>query len=1536
MPTKPTSAVFSGDESLLAHCAEAYLDARHTVCAVISTQPGVVQWAHNRGITVLADEAALMGLPDLAFDYCFRIAQPCPEPGKLVSRARQSVINFHASLLPLHTGWLAPVQALVAQETSHGVSWRETRPEGKSRIVQQLSFAIPAGETALSLQARCYEAGLASFKSLINEMGQDALPLTGPTGTHAAFEHPARPETLGTLDFSRPAHALARLVCALDFEPYPNPIARARIYLGGRTLLVRSAHVASDFSGAAPGTVLRMDAAGVRVATGQGDIVLGGLADAWGVAPGPALVAGQVLPSLGGPLRDRLASLAVDIGAGEPFWRNAFATHSPVELPYPQNPHAPQSGPAQQLRAQIRLGHGQPPGRGAMTVAAFFAWLSALTGQQQISMLYSDSVLNARADGLEGWLSPWVPLTLETLPQTCARQAEERAADRIASIHEAGPCPRDLPSRLGSRGAGQRWGKVGVSLNGAAAQAGTDLVLVAGTTGQYLELVADAAVFSQQTLELMAGHLAVFLTAFEGTATVAELSLLPDDEVRALALMNATATDYDATLGVHEAIAVQAARTPHCAAVSFQEQSLSYRELDDRAAALAARLKASGVTAGDVVGLCLERGPDLVVGVLAILKTGAGYLPLDPDYPHDRLLYMIQDSGAARVVTSRAVTAKLAIPAEKVFLVEGPDLFLNPEVHPDTGGAPARSRRTAYLIYTSGSTGRPKGVVVTHQNVLNFFAGLDARIPHNPPGRWIAVTSLCFDISVLELCWTLTRGFTIVLYSNALPSASVAQTIEQEQVTHLQCTPSMASMLVADAAGRQALSRLSALLVGGEALSLKLAAELRALVPGSLFNMYGPTETTVWSTACDLVRIGDFVPLGQPIANTRLSIRTPAGAECPALVAGELLIGGAGVSDGYWQRPELTAERFIADPSAPGVRFYRTGDLVRRHPDGALEFLGRIDHQVKIRGHRIELGEIESVLLRQPGVKDAVVMACEDAAGDWSLAAYVTAQAHHALDTENIRRGMAEKLTAIMVPRTIRLLHAFPLTPNGKVDRRALPPAAPKARDARAELPQTPLEKTLAAVWERVLGQQNIAASDNFFALGGSFFLAVQVLRQVREACGREVSLPEMVHFPTVRALAAHLAEGTLGALAVAGVSETQVAGGPAAMEAPDMGYPAGGAKRQTLNAVESAIARIWGNLLGIEEIGLQDDFFALGGHSLTAVRLFAEVRKEFSVDLPLATLLQASSLAGFAAIVAKNQPLGKLVPETGRWSALVPICTGRPDRRPLFCVHSAGGNVLNYKALATALGPDQPFYALQAQGVDGHLALLTTLEAMAAQYIQAIRSVDPVGPYRLAGYSSGGVIAFEMARQLQQAGVGVALLAIIDTLAPADGQPRPSRLKKLWLMRQWSLKHVLQWRERRREMQLLAASYAVALENISPGKPLSDQIIGACLYRQFYAAQKVYAPQPYTGTLVLFKGTAREAELTHLGAGEKLGWEKHVSGAIRVVDIDSAHVQMMEQPAVAQLARALQQELAGVQQTPAQLQSLPAKRWEQHRHSNA
>jgi len=1518
-----TNALFTGNCSLLVHCAQAYLDAGHAVCAVVSARQDTVQWAESRGIPVFADEASALQAPHSRFDYLFSIADPGPKPCQLISRAQCMALCFNDSLLPAYAGWNAPTWALIAQEKMHGVSWQAMTALGEGPIVRQAFFDIPAGETALGLHARCYEAGLASFNALVDEIGQGPLVSSG-AGTAdgdarqaSHFSRQDRPPLLATLDFSRPANELAALVNALDFGLYRNPVARPKIYLGQRVLLVRSASVLKNLSGDAPGTVQRIEGDTLQVTTCEGDIVLSGCSDASGGMPDTGLSVGSVLPVLGGTLRQRLADCAAEVGNGESFWLQAFTTLAPVELPYPQKPSVLQPGNRQLCRLRLPM-----PAPGTSTVAAFFAWLSALTAQTRISLMYSDKALTEKAQGLESWLSPWVPLTLDIPAHASALHAAERADAGVAQIHRAGACPLDLATRLGAKpGTHARCSRIGISLNGGTAlPAEVDVAVMAGPAGEPLELVADIAVFSKQTLTAMASHLACYLMAFQKAPALSGISLLPESETALVAALNATAVACDTTPGIHALIAAQTAQTPERTAVSFRGQSLSYRELDIRATALAQRLQQRGVGPGSIIGVSLQRGPELIVSLLAILKAGAGYLPLDPDYPHERLLYMIEDSQAPLVITSRAVMATLAIPAEKVFLLDDPATHCVQAPALADHGLKATAQRLAYLIYTSGSTGRPKGVVITHQNVLNLFTGLDACIPHAPPGRWLAETSFSFDMSVPELWWTLARGFTMVLHSNAAPHVSIADAVLQEDITHLQCTPSMASMLVAETAGRHALSRLSVLMIGGEAVSLTLAKELQALVPGAVFNLYGPTETTVWSTACRLDEMGDFVPLGRPIANTCLSIRTPAGAECPALVAGELFIGGAGVSAGYWQRPELTAERFVTDAASPGTRLYRTGDLVRRHPDGAFEFLGRIDHQVKIRGHRIELGEIEAVLLRQEGVKEAVVVAREEAAGDWSLAAYVTPQAGTLLDTAQIRRGLAEKLPAIMLPRTLMVLRTLPLTPNGKVDRRALPVKAAATGAART-LPASPLEKAIAAIWEQVLGQPGMAASDNFFSAGGTFFLAVQVQRRLRAACGCEMSLADLIRFPTLRLLATHL-EGS-AALGMAAPTQTLADAAPGAW-LPAVDTLFGSEAAETMNLVESVIAQWWRDLLGAETISLQDDFFALGGHSLTAVRLFTQIRKQFAVDLPLATLLQASSLAGLAAIVTEHCEMSlarteaapaALAPATHPpgerpWSALVPICLGVPGQPPLFCVHGAGGNVLNFKPLSLGLGPDQPCYGLQAQGVDGHLPPLETIEAMAAQYVEAIRSVQPQGPYQLIGYCAGGVIAFEMAQQLRRVGQSVSLLAMINALSPTAAERKPSFFRRLWLMRHWSLKFILGRSRRRREGDLLDARYALAVEQSASDNTLLLEHVEFTLYRNYAAAQKRYQCEAYPGPLLIFRAT-KEVDMASLHAGRKLGWNEHVQGRIRVADIDAVHLFLLNEPALSQLIETLKQELA-------------------------
>ena len=384
-------------------------------------------------------------------------------------------------------------------------------------------------------------------------------------------------------------------------------------------------------------------------------------------------------------------------------------------------------------------------------------------------------------------------------------------------------------------------------------------------------------------------------------------------------------------------------------------------------------MKALGVGPDGLVGLCLPRGPELVVAVLATLKAGGAYVPLDPAYPVPRIEQMIEDSRVGVIVTVSSMRARLPIgEARAIFLdVEGDAMVAHADDDQDSGASP---EDLAYVIYTSGSTGTPKGVMLEHRQVSSFFAGMDRVLGERraQAGVWLAVTSLSFDISVLELLWTLTRGFTVIVQPEEDKAGAFAAAVAAHGVTHFQCTPSMASLLVSDPASRAALGSLEAMLVGGEALSPALARELVAALRGELLNMYGPTETTIWSTAWRVDREAfaraapPAISIGRPLANETLYILDARQEPVPIGVAGELYLGGAGVARGYLNRPELTAERFIANPFGPG-RLYRTGDLGRHRNDGALEFLGRpLDQQVKIRGHRVELNEVELTIREVP------------------------------------------------------------------------------------------------------------------------------------------------------------------------------------------------------------------------------------------------------------------------------------------------------------------------------------------------------------------------------------------------------------------------------------------------------------------------------------------------------------------------------------------------------------------------------------------
>ena len=637
--------------------------------------------------------------------------------------------------------------------------------------------------------------------------------------------------------------------------------------------------------------------------------------------------------------------------------------------------------------------------------------------------------------------------------------------------------------------------------------------------------------FDEATARRMALHLERVLeqAAAEPDARLSALDLMDAAERRrVLEAYNATAAEYPAGACIHDLVQAQAARTPGAVAVVAGGETLTYAELDARANRLAHHLAALGAGPEQRVGICLERSAGMVVAMHAVLRAGAAYLPLDPAYPAERLAYMLADSGARLLVTQEALRGLLPAGGVRTVSLDGDadGIAARPADAPRTAVVPANA---AYVIYTSGSTGTPKGVVVTHANVGGFFTGMDGRVGGPVPGTWLAVTRISFDIHVLELLWTLSRGFRVVVQPEAdrVPEGeSVAAQLRRHGVTHLQCTPSLATMLIAEG-GVGTLAGLDRLLLGGEALPAELAAQVRAVLPDGLVNLYGPTETTVWS-ATHAVDAEGPVPIGRPIANTRVYVLNAGLRPQPAGVPGELFIGGAGVARGYPGRPGLTAERFVPDPfgAAAGARLYRTGDRARWRADGALEYLGRLDEQLKVRGHRIEPGEIEAVLRRHPAVRDCVVVAREDAPGDTRLAAYLVGGA----DAGELRELLRGALPEYMVPGAFVALDALPLTPNGKLDRRALPaPEHGLAQDSFMA-PRTPVEATLAGIWAEVLRLERVGVRDNFFELGGHSLLATRMVSRVRATFGIELPLRAVFEAPTVGELAERHFRGQGGA----------------------------------------------------------------------------------------------------------------------------------------------------------------------------------------------------------------------------------------------------------------------------------------------------------------------------------------------------------------------------------------------------------------------
>lgn len=731
-----------------------------------------------------------------------------------------------------------------------------------------------------------------------------------------------------------------------------------------------------------------------------------------------------------------------------------------------------------------------------------------------------------------------------------------------------------------------------------------------------------------------------------------------------LTVWNNTKYPYPMYTPVHKLFSEKAATIPDKTAITFGEQNITYKQLNEQANQLARILIKNGVQKTDCVAFALDRSVEMIVSLLAIMKTGAVYIPLDPQFPLNRINYMLEDSKAVVLLTSLKYKGVYESGAKELILEDEWQTLADydtaePEVEVD-------GNNLVYILYTSGSTGNPKGVQIAHQNMVNFLISMQREPGITAADKLLAVTTISFDIAGLEIFLPLITGAEMILADSATAKdgRALLDIIKKEHVTIMQATPyTWRIMLEAGWSEKNPVK----VICGGEALPQELAQKLVTRA-SSLWNVYGPTETTVWSTIKHITADDATISIGRPINNTSIYILDKFSKPLAPGVAGEIYIGGDGVAKGYLNRPELTAEKFIDDPftGIPGAKMYRTGDLGKYMHNGELECLGRIDAQVKIRGYRIETGEIEFQLAKEKDIKEAVVIARPDQFGVDKLVAFIVLDLEHltaatsAMQVQAWKDSLKKSLPDYMVPDNFITVPAMPLTPNGKVDRKAL-------------------------------------------AKHGAV-------------------ITEEVHI--------YVAPRT---------------------------------------DIEKLLASIWTEYLGVKKIGVHDNFFELGGHSLIAVKVMGRIEKETGKRLPLASLFESPTVEKLAQLFEPGKSI--------TWDSLVPI-KPKGNKMPLYMVHGAGLNVLLFNTLAMNMSPDQPVYGLQAKGLDGIDEPLDKIEDIAAHYISAIIEQNPSGPYALAGYSFGGIIAFEMARQLEALGKEVKMLAMFDTYAYRSPQYDPAPVK--------------------------------------------------------------------------------------------------------------------------------------------------------------
>lgn len=928
-----------------------------------------------------------------------------------------------------------------------------------------------------------------------------------------------------------------------------------------------------------------------------------------------------------------------------------------------------------------------------------------------------------------------------------------------------------------------------------------DLTLFANDHSQQLELALEFSLdlFEEGTAQRMLQHLEVILNSVVQNPNqfISKISLLKKEEINEMLVeWNKTEMDLPNHSAVHYLIEEMAKKFPKQKAVIFQNDELTYQQLNEQANTIAKKLIKNGVQPNSPVGLFTGRSVEMIIGILGILKAGAAYLPLDPEYPFERVKFMLNDSGAQFILTQKKLKSQLKKFNIKIITLDAVDESnLENIVLSNTN-----SNNLAYLIYTSGSTGVPKGVPISHQNLIHSTAARFSFYPSNPD-CFLLLSSFSFDSSVVGIFWTLCSGGTLLIPQKRIEQdvQQLGNLIEKHRVTHTLMLPSLYGTILQYISTEQLFS-LKNVMVAGEACPQKLLnLHFKSLPHVELYNEYGPTEASVWCIAHRIQKEDTaFVPIGKAIPNATVFILNKKLEPVPIGVGGELYIGGLGLTDGYLNRPELTAQKFLEFSflEHKKQRIYKTGDLARFHSNGQIEFLGRVDQQVKIRGFRIELEEIQNTILQIEGIRECIVIISKnDSDPDKTsttkkIIAYISGLSEKQITP--LRTYLKNKLPEYMIPAAFIPLEEFPRLPNGKINRKALPlPSDILADQNNFVAPKTEMEKQLVSIWESVLG---------------------------------------------------------------------------------------------------------------INDIGINDNYFEIGGDSIGSIQVIAKA-KAIGINLAPHHLFEYQTIADLSNFLQKEKQQNATIKAEETISKSIVLLNKDGKRPPIFCVHSGGGHVFFYQPLAQKLDNDQPLYALQPKGVHGKSKIQNSIKEMASFYIQEMKKVQPSGPYHLLGTCFSNAVVLEMAHQLVEVKETIGALVFVDSaplhLVGNDTNGNSKTLSRFFdLVKRGDFQQI----QKKLSTRFFPSKRKKLVLDIKDKK--SEEQLKSTISK----LNKIYADydwKPYEGAIHFIRSSEfsnRSDKKYHVTQ-----WKKLADGDLKIHIVDGHHLTLFEAPEVDGLSKCIE-----------------------------